>query len=491
MLTAWISDTNKKGELPMLLEKMKVLSVAEVSKIHEASVKILEEVGIKIFNEKTLDMLEQGGAIVDRETMTAKFSAKLIDDCIKSVPKQFVLHDRYGKEKLIIGDRKPKLAAGHNAVFMVDYKTNERRAGKVRDVEEFAMICNQLQDIDIVGVPLSPQDVPMRGTLLYAVRALYQNTDKPLYFSTDLCAANHAIIEMMKATAKDGDAAKYPNAISQLSPTSPLFWEGDVADAVVDTAKSGIPMAILPEPMSGVTAPYSVAGLLTIHNTETLSGILIAQIAAKGTPMVYASSWTTYDMRHTLAIIGSPETTLLRAAGCQMADYYGIPAHTTAPNTDVNGLDQQLAWEKVLSSLFSVAAGNDIVMNSGMFACGLSISLEQLVIDDEMNGFIRRLAKGIDVTDESIDFDSIKKIGPGPGDTYFEEDLTFENLRSGEFHQYRCANSPMYDSWMAAGCPSVVERAHEKVDEYIANGGADPLEKSVQEKLDAIISDYE
>ena len=475
----------------MLLEKIKVLSDSDVSKIHAASVEILEKTGIKVYSEKTLDLLEQGGAVVDREAKTAKFSEKLIDDCLKSAPREFVLYDRFGKESLVIGDRKPKLAAGHNAVFMVDYKTNERRAGKVRDVEEFAIVCEQLKDIDIVGVPLSPQDVPMRGTLLHAVRALYENTTKPLFFSTDLNAANHAVIEMMKATAKDGDAARYPNAISQLSSTSPLFWEADVAEAVVDTAVSGVPLAILPEPMSGVTAPYSVAGLLTIHNTETLSGVLIAQIAAKGAPVMYASSWTTYDMRYNIAIIGSPETTLLRAAGCQMADYYGIPAHTTAPNTDVNGHDEQQAWEKVLSTMFSVAAGNDIVMNSGMFSCGLSISLEQLVLDDEMNGYVRRLAKGIDVSDASIALDSIKRIGAGPGGTYFEEDLTFENLRSGEFYPYRCANSPMFDSWKAAGFPDVVDKAHEKVEEYIANGGAEPLEGAVKEKLDAIISDYE
>ena len=475
----------------MLLEKMKVLSGPEVAKIHSASVEILEKTGIKVYSDKTLDMLEQGGASVDRDTKTVRFGEKLVDGCIKSTPSEFALYDRSGRQSLVIGDRDPKLAAGHNAVFMSDYRTNERRPGNVRDVEEFAILCEQLADIDIVGVPLSPQDVPMKGTLLHAVRALYGNTTKPLYFSTDLCAANHAVIEMMRATARDQDQARYPNAVSQLSPTSPLFWEGDVAEAVVDTAENRVPLAILPEPMSGVTSPYSVAGLLTIHNTETLSGILIAQIASKGTPLMYASSWTTYDMRYNGAIIGSPETTILRAAGCQMADYYGIPSHTTAPNTDVNGHDEQMAWEKVLSTLFSVAAGNDIVMNAGMFSCGLSISLEQLILDDEMNGFVRRLAKGIDVSDASIDLDSIKRVGAGPGGNYFEEALTLENLRSGEFYEYRSSNRGMYDSWKAAGCPSAADIAHGKIAGYLANGGAAPLDKDVQARLDAIVAGYE
>ena len=473
----------------MLLEKFRALSDAEVEKIHAASVEILETIGIKVFSDKILDMLEQGGAVVDKSTKVVKFSEKQIEECIKSVPTEFTLYDRAGKESLVIGDRVPKLAAGHNAVFMSDYKTNERRPGTVRDVEEFAILCEHLTDIDMVGVPLSPQDVPMRGTLLHAVRALYENTVKPLFFSTDLYAANHAIMDMMRVTAKNEDPARYPNAVSQLSPTSPLYWEGEVVEAVVDTAEQGIPLAILPEPMSGVTSPYSVAGLLTMHNTEALSGIIIAQIAAKGAPMMYASSWTTYDMKYSNAVIGSAETTLLRTAGCQMADYYKIPSHTTAPNTDVNGHDEQMAYEKVLSTLFSVAAGNDIVMNAGMFSCGLSISLEQLILDDDMNGLVRRLAKGIEVSDATIDLESIKRVGHCG--MYFEEDLTIRNLRSDEFYCYKCANMGMYDSWFAAGCPSVTDKAHEQVQEYLAKGGADPLEKSIQDKLDSIVSDYE
>ena len=166
----------------------------------------------------------------------------------------------------------PHCASGHNAIFITDIEAKERRFATVKDVEDFARISDHLKSIDIVGVPLNPQDVPRKATLLYAVKALYENTTKPLFFSTESREVNAAIIKMMKAVAGKEDIAACPNAVCQLSPTSPLYWEQGAAEGVMDAALNGVPLNILPEPMSGVSAPYSVAGLLTVHNTEVLSG---------------------------------------------------------------------------------------------------------------------------------------------------------------------------------------------------------------------------
>ncbi|HHW48856.1 MAG TPA: hypothetical protein GXX14_09600 [Clostridiaceae bacterium] len=473
----------------MKFETFKVLSDEEIVQIHEASIDILENAGVLIYSKKVLDLLDAKGAVVDYGKKLAKFPRKLVESCFKSVPKTFDLYDRNGNKAMTIGDGIPKCASGHNAIFIIDAETNERRNSTVKDVENFALISDKLEDIDIVGVPVMPQDVTPEASLIYAVKALYENTTKPIFFSTESSAVNAAVIKIMKAVAGKEDISDCPSAISQLSPTSPLFWEEGAVDALVEVSMEGVPLNLLPEPIAGVSAPYSVAGLLTMHNAEVLSGVVISQLVRPGTPVIYGSSWTTYDMKYTNAIIGSPETSILRVAGCQMARYYNMPSHTTAPNSDANAHDEQNAWEKTISNMCAICAENDVVMNSGMFATGLTISLEQLIIDDEINGIIRRLHRGIEVNEKTIGAEVIKRVGPRGN--FIIEDHTFEFLRSGEFREVKVSNTKTYDNWIRAGAPTVVENASKKVKEILKEGNDKKLDDKVIEKMNDIIKEFE
>lgn len=473
----------------MRFSDFKVLSDHEINQIHEASIKILENTGVLIYSSKVLNLLYEKGAEVDYDKRLAKLPRKLVESCLKTLPKTFDLYDRNGNKALTIGDAVPKCASGHNAIFIIDAETNERKNSTVNDVENFALISDKMEDIDIVGVPVMPQDVTPQASLIYAVKTLYENTTKPIFFSTESSAVNAAIIKIMKAVAGKDDISGCPTAISQLSSTSPLLWEEGAVDALVDVSKEGIPLNLLPEPMTGVSAPYTVAGLLTVHNTEVLSGIVISQLVRPGAPVIYGSSWTTYDMKYTTAIIGSPETSMLRVAGCQMARFYNMPSHTTAPNSDSNAHDEQNAWEKTISNMCAICAGNDVVMNSGMFATGLTISLEQLVLDDEINGIIRRLYKGIDVSADTIATEVIDSVGPRGN--FFMEDHTFNFLRSGEFRDVKVSNTKTYDRWLSDGAPDVAKSAGKRVKEIINAGNTNKLDSKKVEEMEQIIKEFE
>lgn len=473
----------------MFLQNFKVLSDNEIIQVHEASINILERTGVKILSKRVLDLLSSHGAIADYDKKVVRLPRKLVEACLAKVPATFDLFDRNGNKAFTVGDRIPKCASGHNAIFIIDAETNKRRSSILKDVENFALISDKLKGIDIVGVPAMPQDVTPKATLIYAVKALYENTTKPLFFSTESSTVNKAIIEIMKVIAGKNDISDCPTAISQLSSTSPLLWEEGAADALVDVSREGIPLNILPEPMTGISAPYTVAGLLTMHNTEVLSGIVISQLVRPGAPVIYGSSWTTYDMKFTNAIIGSPETSILRVAGCQMAGYYNIPSHTTAPNSDANAHDEQNSWEKTISNMCAICAGNDVVMNSGMFATGLTISLEQLVLDDEINGIIRRLYRGIEVNENTIAAEVINSVGPRGN--FIMEDHTFQYLRSEEFREAGVSNRKNYDSWLEAGAPDVVRNAGKKVSEYIRAGNDKKCDNRIIEKMATIISEFE
>jgi trimethylamine--corrinoid protein Co-methyltransferase len=473
----------------MQLPWLKVLSEQEIQAIHNASLDILQQCGVRILNGRMLAFLKDRGLAVNDESRAVTFSRACVEDALSQVPAQFEVFGRNGQFAFVLGDGKPKIAAGHNAVFWVDSKTGKRRESTVADVELFTRICDRLECIDVVGVPVMPQDIPNPGaTLLYGVRAVIENTTKPIYFSTNSTQVNSLCIEMLKA-AFPGDLRSRVYGISQLSSTSPLYWEEGVLDAIMDTVPTGVPIAILPEPIAGISAPYTLAGLLTMDNAECLSGLAMIQMLQPHAKVMYGNSWTTCDMRTGAALVGSTETTVCRIAAAQLAHFYKVPSHTTAPNSDNHAHDEQNAWEKALSQFCSVAAGHDLIVNCGMFATGLTCSNEQLLMDEEMSAICRRIAAGMRVDDETIAKDLIVKTGP-QNPSYLTAEHTMRWLYSDEYVAPRLSVREQYGSWAAKGAKDVYQIARDKVDEY---AHAEPNKPSAVQmaKLAEILASFE
>jgi len=429
---------------------MTVLSKSEIRKIHAATLEILGGCGVKVLSPRMREALKDKGLPVDDAAQTVRFPQAALEDALARIPAQFEVFDREGKPAFVLGDGVPKIAGGHNAVFWLDSDTGETRPSRVADVVRFARLCEKLPQIDMIGIPVMPQDVPNpRETLLHAVRAVSENSRKPIYFSTDNGEINRGCIEILRGAFK-GDFDRQVYGITQLSPTSPLFWESRVCEAIQDTLTTNVPIAILPEPNAGVSCPYTLAGLLTMNNAECLSGLAMIQLLKPGHPVMYANSWTTTDMRTGAALVGSIETTVCRIAAAQLARFYKTPSHTTAPNSDNHAHDEQNAWEKTFSLMASVGAGHDLIVNCGMFATGMTCSDEQLLMDAEIAAMCRRLAAGVKVTKNTIAADLIREVGP-QGESYLTQDHTLKRLRSDEYLVSDLAVRGPLASWQAAG----------------------------------------
>jgi len=472
----------------MKLATMEVLSADDIRHIHEATLDILSGCGVRIGSPRMLSFLREKGLPVDNDSGTVRFSRSCIEDALSSVPRQFEVYDREGELAFVLGDGNSKIAAGHNAVFWVDTETGETRPSTVADVELFSRICEELDCIDMIGIPVMPQNVPRsEATLLYAVRAVVENSRKPIFFSTDNAKINRAAINLAEA-AFAGDFKTQVYGISQLSPTSPLFWEEGVLEAIMDTVQTAVPLAILPEPNAGVSAPFTLAGLLTVNNAECISGLVMIQLLKPGAAVMYANSWTTTDMRNGAALVGSTETSICRIAGAQLARFYGVPSHTTAPNSDNHAHDEQSAWERTYSMFCSVASGNDLIVNCGMFASGLTCSHEQLIMDDEISAMAKRIAAGIRVDDETIACDIIK--GIGPRGQHLTTDHTLRWLRSDEYLVPRLAVRGPRASWEMAGAKDTYQLAKDKVREYEKLPGS-PIDARRAAKLAEIMRSVE
>jgi trimethylamine--corrinoid protein Co-methyltransferase len=467
---------------------LKVLSDDEVREIHEASLDILSECGVQLLNADMLRFLESRGLPVDHERQCVRMSRACIEDALTTVPHRFDVYDREGVPAFSLGDGEPRIAAGHNAVFWVDSETGKTRPSTVADVERFARICEALPHIDMIGIPVMPQDVAKpETTLLYGVKACVENSKKPIFFSTDSCRINKTIIEMLAAVFP-GDMRERPYGISQLSPTSPLFWEGSVLEALRDTVEAGVPLAILPEPIAGISSPYTLAGLLTMNNAECLSGIVLTQLIRPGARVLYANSWTTSDMRSGAALVGSCETSICRIAGAQLGKFYGVPTHTTAPNSDNHAHDEQNAWEKTLSTFCAVGAGNDLIVNCGMFATGLTCSHEQLVMDEEISAMSRRIAAGVRVEKETIAKDLIVRYGPHAAE-YLSSEHTLEWLHSDEYFMPRVAVRGPRSTWEAQGAPDTYALAKKAANELASTDNA-ALDDQRRGALEGVVKSF-
>jgi len=473
----------------MKMPMMKVLSNSEVKQIHKASLNILEKCGVKVLSKKMLTFLKGKGLDVNIDTQIVKFSRACVEDNLSKIPETFEVFNRDGEFAFVMGDRKPKIAAGHNAVFWVDPQTGETRKCQTSDIDLFSRICEKLERIDMIGLAAMPQDMEdPQASLLYGVRSMIKNSKKPIYFSTDTPRISNACIEMVK-TAFKGNMQNQVYGILQLSPTSPLFWEDNVIEMITDAVRTDIPITVLPEPIAGNSAPYTLAGLLTMDNTETLAGLVMIQLLKPHYRVMYANSWTTTDMRSGNALVGSTETTICRIAAAQLAQFYKVPSHTTAPNSDNHAHDEQNAWEKTFSQFCSIASGHDLIVNCGMFATGMTYSNEQLLMDEEISAMSERIVTGIEVNKDTIAEKLIRKIGP-QGGTYLMADHTLQWLRTNEYVKPRLSVSGPLASWQNKGAKDTYQIAKDKVKEY-EKLEAPPFDSARKAALDEIVKDFE
>ncbi len=211
------------------------------------------------------------------------------------------------------------------------------------------------------------------------------------------------------------------------------------------------------------------------------------QLLKPGANVMYANSWTTTDMRTGAALVGSIETSICRVAGAQLARFYSVPSHTTAPNSDNHAHDEQNAWEKTFSMFAAAAAGNDLIVNCGMFATGMTCSHEQLIMDEEISSMGKRITAGINVNKETIACELIKQIGHEAN--YLTAEHTLSRLRSNEYLIPRVSVRGPRASWEAEGKKDTYMLAKEKVKKYNESNGS-VIEPHRAAKLAEIISGF-
>ena len=474
----------------MKLNKAEVLSSKEIKMIDDSSREVLNETGILVHSESVLKFMADKGLTVDLDSKIIKLSDKIIDKCLSLVPGEIKLYNRDRDYYLNIGEKqKTFTASGHNAIYYYDEKSGKRRPVTKKEVGNFALISDYLDNIDIVGVEAMPQDVFPQASILHAVDSVLNNTTKPVYFSPENVKETRVLMDIIKIICESGNVSEKPIGICQISPISPLTWSSGTADALALLASERFPLLILPEPYAGVTSPITVAGLVTMNNIENLAGIIFSQLISPGTPVIYGAGWTTFEMKKSAVLIATAERNICTVAGAQLADYYNLPSHCIAFDTDSNVYDEQNGFEKIFNIISTMQSGIDIVINAGMIGTGMSVSYEQLVVDNEIAKFVRKYIDGAYVNQDTIGLDTIKKVGHHKD--FMIEDHTFKYLKSQEYMEYDVSNRDIYENWIKKGKPSITDNAMELADKIISGHKVKELSTEKKENISMVLKDFE
>ncbi|MGD9962541.1 MAG: trimethylamine methyltransferase family protein, partial [Thermoplasmata archaeon] len=281
------------------------------------------------------------------------------------------------------------------------------------------------------------------------------------------------------------ELAKRPIISITHTPITPLrYKEGDI-EAVVEFALAGLPVVHLSMAISGSVAPVTLAGTVALVNAENLAGFVISQAAKAGAPVLYSSESGPMDMKTGVFLSGSTEGALINSAGCQMARRYGIPSQVGGTAASGCRPGYEVGYQKAISALMPAMAGADQIVGIGGFERSGCESVEQVVMDCELWRNILRAWRGIDVSEDTLAFDAIARVGPGG---YFMKDThTFKHFRKENLLPRIAMLPPPQDS----GEEPIRLAARREAKRILAEHRPMPLDKDAATEVKSILRRYD
>ena len=442
------------------------LSEDSVRKVHNSALSLLAEVGVEVNSARASETFQRYGAVVDSATRIVKLPRAMVEDAIDRAPKRIVLCGREEKYDLHCEGSNVYMGTGGTALNVIDIETDQKRLSLLRDVADIARLCDALENVHFVVLPVYPNDLNPAEVDVNRFYHSIANCSKHLMGGVFTLAGACDTIRMAEMLAGGGKALRARPFISFITCVmSPLRIDATYGDILCQVAEAGLPVAIPAEPLSGATGPVSLAGMLTGIHAETLSGLVLTQLVNPGTPVLYACTASSTDLRTMGYTSGSVEMGLINAGASQMAQFLKLPNYTTSGMSDSKVVDVQNGYEKAITNMLVALSGSNFIHDAaGLIEFALTASYKQYVIDDEIIGMTMRAVRGIEVSDETIALDAFRRVGPGGN---FLTDLhTLEWMRKEHFIP-KLSNRQLRVQWEESGSPSLEEKARAKAKEIL------------------------
>lgn len=461
---------------------IEVLTQDQVEKIHDASLRVLRDLGMEFLNDRAMDLLEKAGAKVDRATKRVRFDPAMVMQHVGKAPSRFTLHARNPAHDLAIGGNAAVFSAVASAPNCSDMD-NGRRPGNYVDYQNLLRLAQSLNIVHLcAGYPVEPIDLPAPTRHLDCYYSYITLTDKvwhPYSLGAQRIIDALAMDRIARGIGVEEQIAK-PALITIVNTNSPLRLDGPMIEGLFEMAEHGQVVCITPFTLSGAMAPVTLAGALVQQNAEALAAITLCQLVRPGTPVMYGGFTSNVDMKSGAPAFGTPEYARAALAGGQLARRYGIPYRSSNANA-CTIVDAQAAYESEMSVWSAVMGHANLVMHAaGWMEGGLVASFEKMIVDAEILQMMAEFLRPIEVTEETMGISAMEEVGPGGH--YFGAAHTLERYETA-FYSPILSDWRNFETWRLDGAKTAFDRANAIYKELLANYEPPPIDPGIDEAL--------
>jgi trimethylamine--corrinoid protein Co-methyltransferase len=443
-----------------------VLGPAEIELLEQAILHTLADVGVRFPLEHALDALERGGCRVDRASRVARLPEGVVRAALKVAPKAPLLAARDPQCDIVLDGSACHLSNDGCGVRVVDPETGELRASTKRDVADSARFVDALPQVSFYWGPVvTAEDVPLATRPLHEAEAVFANTSKH-FQAVDVVGEDmtRRVVEMARAVAGGDEALRRRPIMSLIAcPIDPLGNETVSLEAALVCAEAGVPVGFLSLTLACASAPATMAGNLVVNLAAVLAGIVLLQLAHPGAPVFMAGAPSVMDLKTGGYTGGSPEDYLLAAAATQLAHHFGFAMNMGTMASGAKEPGWQAAVDDALSTVASVGAGAEMMSGCGLLDGSKTLSYAHLLMETEIYGMVQEVARGIEVSDETLAMDVIRHVGPNG--TYLAEKHARAHVE--EIWRPGVWDRTSYDAWMTGGRKGGLENAEARAREIL------------------------
>ena len=464
------------------------LTRQDLDQLHQATLTVLAETGVRFPSKKALDIFASAGAAVDVEHEIVKISPEMLLASLDKVPKNITLGARGSKDlDAVLDGTKTYCGTAGTGITTVDYKTGVQRSSTKKDTAMMARVADYLPSIGFYWPMVAPRDTPPGVQALHELEASFHNTEKHVISAScvDTKTARSAV-RMAEIVAGSIENLKTRSPLSLIvSPISPLNNDQGALEAALVFAEAGLPVGFASMPVMGSTGPASIAGTIVLGNAEILSAVCLLQLSFPGTPVTYPLFSGVMNPHTGGCVVTTKNQTLFYAATIQMGHYYHIPVMSTFGGSDLCEPDSwQVGKDEAMDAFYICAAGPDMLPCLGMMETYTRLHPEKLIMDHDIVQHIHCMTEGMRVNADTLAIDDVAEVGPGGH--FLSTDYTIENMRElwnpGISHQWDPGSDGFFDS---------IQAAKNKLDWIVDHHQPKPLENWQEKEINKIIQSAE
>ncbi len=456
----------------------------DIEKIHKTSLRVFAEIGIQVNFTEARELFRNAGAEVNENSRIVKITQDLAEELINKAPSVILLCGRAenGELDCEIGGKKVYLGTGGTALNVQDPGSRDSRRAKLDDVMNMARLVEALDNIHFYMLNVYPNELPVEEVDVNRFGAALNRTRKHVMGGVYTIDGVRNVIKMAEIIAGSPEKLRERPFISMVTcPISPFKLDGSYTPLTMEAARNNIPVVVPSEPLCGATAPITLAGNLVVQNVDTLAGVMLTQLTNPGCPVMYGCISSITDLRDMKYLSGAVEMGLMNAAAAQMAQFYHLPYYATSGMSDSKVNDAQAGYESAITNVMvALAGGNFIHDAAGFLEFCMTASYDKMVIDNEIIGMVMRAVEGIQVNDETLAFDLLKKTGPGGH--FVSARHTRRYMRSEQYIP-QLSDRENRVKWQEAGAKDTETRATEKAKEILNNPPQSVLKKETRDLI--------